>query len=179
MQRNEDEGSPSIRPAIPMPLRRSVLVEAGHRCAIPTCKQIPVEIAHIDPWNECKTHEFENLIALCPTCHTRYDKGDIDRLSMKRYKANLGVMNSRYNEQERRLLAAFAEQPDGFFIFGPDAEFTFMYLLKDSLVRKAPGIHGHSTVMRFTVAGRSNQNSYFLTEQGREWIRNWKEGELK
>ena len=23
------------------------LVEAGHRCAIPTCRQVPVEIAHI------------------------------------------------------------------------------------------------------------------------------------
>ena len=62
------------RPPIPADLKRRVLVEAGHRCAIPTCRQIPVEVAHIVPWSENKEHEFENLIALCPNCHDLYDK---------------------------------------------------------------------------------------------------------
>jgi 5-methylcytosine-specific restriction endonuclease McrA len=65
------------RPAIPQALKRKVLIEAGHRCAIPTCKQVPVELAHIVPWANCKEHTFENLIALCPTCHTRFDKKEI------------------------------------------------------------------------------------------------------
>jgi hypothetical protein len=37
------------RPPIPSELYRAVLIEAGHRCAIPTCRQIPIEIAHIMP----------------------------------------------------------------------------------------------------------------------------------
>jgi hypothetical protein len=41
------------------------------------------------PWSEVKEHRFENLIALCPTCHTRYDQGTIDRRSMLVYKALL------------------------------------------------------------------------------------------
>ena len=61
------------RPPIPVDLHRIVLIEAGHRCAIHTCRQVPVEIAHIDPWSRCREHRFENLIALCPTCHTRID----------------------------------------------------------------------------------------------------------
>ncbi|HKQ08164.1 MAG TPA: HNH endonuclease signature motif containing protein [Blastocatellia bacterium] len=76
----------------PRPLERDVLVEAGHRCAIPTCRQIPVEIAHIVPWARVKAHTFDNLIALCPTCHTRYDNGEIDRRAMLQYKANLSVL---------------------------------------------------------------------------------------
>ena len=40
----------NVRPATPKQLERDVLVEAGHRCAIPTCKQTPVQIAHIIPW---------------------------------------------------------------------------------------------------------------------------------
>jgi hypothetical protein len=56
-----------------------------------------------------RDHTFENLIALCPTCHTRYDNGDIDRLSMKGYKANLGLVTRRYGEVERRLLDALGE----------------------------------------------------------------------
>jgi predicted restriction endonuclease len=71
------------RPAIPRPLERDVLMEAGHRCAIPTCHQWPVEIAHIIPWDQVKEHSFDNLIALCPTCHSRFDKGEIDRRAMQ------------------------------------------------------------------------------------------------
>ncbi|MFD9879993.1 HNH endonuclease [Streptomyces alboflavus] len=98
------------RPDIPMSLRRAALVEAGHRCAIPTCRQTPVELAHITPWVKVRKHAFENLIALCPTCHTRFDRGDIDRRSMLQYKVNLEVMNSRYTDFEQQLLRTFVRQ---------------------------------------------------------------------
>jgi 5-methylcytosine-specific restriction endonuclease McrA len=61
------------RPSIPLPLERDVLMEAGHRCAIPTCKQTPLEIAHIIPYDNVLKHEFDNLITLCPNCHRRRD----------------------------------------------------------------------------------------------------------
>lgn len=80
---------PADRPAIPRALDRRVRVEAGHRCAIPVCRVPVLVIAHIRPWTQVKRHEFENLIALCPTCHTLFDRGDIDRVSMLQYKANL------------------------------------------------------------------------------------------
>lgn len=102
----------SERPAVPAAVKRAVLIEAGHRCAIPTCRQTPVEIAHIEPWSTVKTHAAENLIALCPTCHTRYDNGDIDRISMRRYKANLAILNNRYTDIERQLLRAFVRKLD-------------------------------------------------------------------
>ena len=73
------------RPAIPAELRRKVLVEAGHRCAIPTCRHIDVEIHHIVPWDKCKERKYENLIALCPNCHRRVHKGNIDRKSLRLY----------------------------------------------------------------------------------------------
>lgn len=101
---------PYNRPPIPTDLRRSVLVEAGHRCAIPTCRQTPVEIAHITPWAKVRNHTFDNLIALCPTCHTRYDNKEIDRKSMLQYKANLEILNHRYTDLERQLLKAFVRK---------------------------------------------------------------------
>ncbi|MFJ8655139.1 HNH endonuclease [Streptomyces rochei] len=84
------------RPKIPSELRRRVLIEAGHRCAIPTCKSTPVEIAHIVPWAKVLKHEFKNLIALCPTCHARFDDshGPIDLKAMRQYKANLNPLLS-------------------------------------------------------------------------------------
>lgn len=93
---------PANRPAIPRELDRKVRVEAGHRCAIPHCRMPIIEIAHIQPWAKVKCHEFENLIALCPTCHTLFDRGDIDRKSMLHYKARLSPF-SPY---------ALAEHPD-------------------------------------------------------------------
>lgn len=74
------------RTKVPRPLARQLLVEAGHRCAIPTCRATPVEIAHIVPWHRVQRHDFHNMIVLCPNCHTRFDRGDIDRQAMFRYK---------------------------------------------------------------------------------------------
>ncbi|MER7035808.1 HNH endonuclease signature motif containing protein [Streptomyces albidoflavus] len=96
------------RPDIPTALKRTILVEAGHRCAIPTCRQTPVELAHITPWSKIKEHTFDNLIALCPTYHTRFDRDDIDRKSMLQYKQNLEVLNGRYTDVERQVLKVYA-----------------------------------------------------------------------
>lgn len=83
------EKSASSRPAIPAEVRRAVLVEAGHRCAIPRCNQTELDVHHIVPWETCRKHEYSNLIALCPICHRRVHNGDIDRKSLHIYKQNL------------------------------------------------------------------------------------------
>src|SRR5215208_5363340 len=93
-----------VRPPIPAEIRRRVLVEAGHRCAIPTCREIEVEVHHIIPWSECKAHEYDNLIALCPTCHSRVTKGKIDRKSVRLYKLNLRFAHDKYSQLEMDIL---------------------------------------------------------------------------
>lgn len=79
----------SSRPAIPAALRRQVLLEAGHRCAIPGCQHPALDVHHIIPWERCKEHSFDNLIALCPNCHRRADSGEIDAISLRSYKTRL------------------------------------------------------------------------------------------
>ena len=137
------------RPAIPAALKRHILVEAGHRCAIPTCRVATVEIAHIRPWAEVREHTHDNLIALCPTCHTRYDGGQIDRQSMYMYKQNLTKLVGRYGDAERRLIDMFVlgeaddyELDDGRIIesavkVDSIRDFDFYYLLRDGLVIRA------------------------------------------
>jgi hypothetical protein len=66
---------PEGRPKIPAQVEREVKMEAGYRCAIPACRQHPVEIAHIVPWSKVRVHEYRNLIALCGVCHARFDRG--------------------------------------------------------------------------------------------------------
>ena len=95
---------PFDRPAIPAELRRRVLVEAGHRCAIPTCRHIEVEIHHITPWAQSPEHTYENLIALCPNCHSRADRDEIDRKSLRLYKANLRFTHDKFSQFEVDVL---------------------------------------------------------------------------
>src|SRR3954447_23931218 len=154
------------RPPIPAPLERAVLVESGHRCAIPTCRQVPVEIAHIVPWTTCKTHSFENLIALCPTCHTRYDNGEIDRKSMRIYKLNLQLLNSRYGDLEQRLIRRFAQNRsnDECWLMA-EMEILVEYLLED-------GILAASSETRIGSGGVV-QKLYKLTKKGRDYVSQW------
>ena len=66
-------------------------MEAGHRCAIHTCRHGDVDVHHIEPWAQRREHRFENLIALCPNCHRRAEAGEIDRPSLCLYKARLAA----------------------------------------------------------------------------------------
>jgi len=156
------------RQTIPRQLEREVLMEAGHRCAIPTCRQTPVEIAHIVPWEQIQEHTFDNLIALCPTCHTRYDKGEIDRKAMQQYKANLSVLNGRYGDLEQRVLRIFAEQPNANQIWLPGGfDILLMNLLKDGFLIDSGKNSG------VILAGVPSAKLYQLTSKGREFINRW------
>lgn len=114
------------RPEIPAEIRRAVLVEAGHRCAIPRCHQTELDVHHIVPWADCLKHEYSNLIALCPICHRRAHLGDIDRKSLFIYKENLakefgrhdnGTFQAEAIEIKRRLKEVNVSTPGFEFIF--------------------------------------------------------------
>lgn len=80
------------RPKIPESIRRQVLVEAGHACAIWRCAVTSgVEVHHIIPWRESKEHNALDLIALCPNHHRMADAGEIDRQALRQYKLNLAA----------------------------------------------------------------------------------------
>ena len=154
-------------------LKRKVLVEAGHRCAIPTCGHPTTEIAHIVPYAKVKEHKFENLIALCPNCHTRYDNKEIDRKSMVQYKASLTIVNGRYGDLERRILDLFAQNPEDNVIQLPGSlEILIYYLLKDGMLQRMSVRSGIS------VSGSGGEveltpRSYKLTDKGRNFVDRW------
>jgi hypothetical protein len=157
------------RPSIPAQLKRAILVEAGHRCAIPTCQKYPVDIHHIVPYEKCQEHVFDNLIALCCICHERYHRyKDIDQKSLEIYKANLGLLSNRYGEIERRVLQYFCDQPKSTKIrLSGLSEILVLYLLKDGfLLKTSEGPH---------INGSPSWEEYMLTETGRRFVDNWKQ----
>lgn len=151
---------------IPTPLRRKVLVEAGHRCAIPTCRHIDVDVHHIIPWETCRKHEYDNLIALCPNCHRRADKGEIDRKSLIHYKNNLIYLYDKFTIFEIDVLYELNKIP-------PDK--SLMFLPSLSLLIKRIIDAGYVKYTRTpTVASigglKSNPDFIKITDKGKNFL---------
>lgn len=167
---------PEGRPSIPAPMKRALMEEAGYRCAIQTCKSTEaLEFAHIVPWSEVREHDFENLIVLCANDHYRYDNGRIPRKSIEAFKANLGLLRSRYSDAERRMLEAFASEPPEYwegryFPIAGGTSYTMMYLVKDGLVE----IESNSGIV---MSGIPAWESVSLTPKGIEVVRRLKEAQ--
>ncbi|MGI5165628.1 HNH endonuclease signature motif containing protein [Spirillospora sp. CA-253888] len=121
------------------------MLEADHRCAIPTCRVVaPLNIEHIDDWARVQKHEFDNLIVLCANCHgLKKDKTNarhLDRKALRQYKANLGLLNARYGDFERRVIELFASNPGARVIKltgGSDINrIQLMHLLRDGMLSR-------------------------------------------
>ena len=63
-------------------VKRRLFAESMGKCMNPACEKDLfigdgdiVERAHIIPYCKTADNAFENLIILCPNCHTQFDKG--------------------------------------------------------------------------------------------------------
>jgi hypothetical protein len=172
---------PDGRPEIPMAIKRAVLIESGYRCAMPLCRETTLEFAHIEPWSKVQVHEFANIVALCPTDHARFDKGQIDKIAMRQIKANLSLLSHRYTELERRVLDQFAR--DGGDYVGLEASLEVMYrsLVEDDvLAKRGPA----SMSMSFSSDDGSikidipmGPELYWLTPHGRTVVQAIRDGQ--
>ena len=120
------------KPPIPAELRRAVLVESGHRCAIPRCGSTQIDIHHIVPWETCKRHDYDNLIALCPNCHRRAHDDEIDRKSLCLYKAQLVADFSQSDSDQFaapivEIKRCLSEKSDELSDFAPGYDFAFEF----------------------------------------------------
>lgn len=156
----------SNRTAIPAELRRRVLVEAGHRCAIPTCRHIDVDVHHIVPWESCQEHSYENLIALCPNCHRRAHKtNEIDRKSLFNYKANLRFTHDRFSQLEVDMLFECAKVPGQQLMWAP---FNIMLLKR---LTESGYIDYISSPAGVVIGGmKSNPDYITITNKGLEYV---------
>ncbi len=149
-------------------LKRDVLVEAEHRCAIPTCRQFPVHIRHVHEPADNGEDEFTNLIALCEGCYDRVKSGYLTRRSLEQYKANLSVINARYGDVERRVLQTFVQgDPSRGVLLPTGMEALMSFLARDGMVEiRVPD--SESNTQRFP-----SFREYRLTDRGRKLVTRW------
>jgi len=162
---------PADRPAIPAKLERSLFIESGYRCAIPTCRAVaPLVIDHIDDWTVVKEHRFENMIVLCANCHGLKGEGPrkLDRKALRQYKVSLGIIHGRYGEVERRILESLAENPHvEEFTLPRGLDVLVMYLIKDGLLEKFMPTNAA------IFGSPSWATGYRVTPAGREFVDRW------
>jgi len=154
------------RSNIPAELKRRVLCEAGHRCAIHTCRHIEVDIHHIVPWSKCKEHNYENLIALCPNCHRLADRGRIDQKSLRIYKANLRYAHDKFSQFEVDVLFELHDNPEKVPLpFPSSMQLLIKRILDAGYIRmEKPAGSVHSFGMQISPV------YIFLTDKGQEYI---------
>ncbi|MBI5524435.1 MAG: HNH endonuclease [Desulfarculus sp.] len=154
------------RPAIPIEVKRRVLMESGYRCAIPACRALPTEIAHIIPWADSKNNDYHNLIALCPNCHTLADNGKIDRKALFAYKKKLMFLNDVYSRFEIDVLDHLRTKPRAVI----PGELIIKRLLEEGIVKLEYEIMVHQFGGKDGVLGVF---SVVLTDKGRRLLDDW------
>jgi len=159
------------RPSVPAELRRRILVEAGHRCAIPTCRHPTTEIAHIESWSEVREHKYENLIALCPNCHQRADKGEIDKKSLRICKRILQRLTDRYDRFELVVLNEL-RQGRPVNVAG-NMLLLIKNLLDEELVVTREGMARGNVALNVRVGAIPINVQVLLTEKGTKFIEEW------
>ena len=77
-----------------------MLIEAGYRCASPTCRNIlALDLHHIEEVHAGGGNEVANLIALCPTCHALYTRGTIPREAIDAWKTVLVGLSHAFDQE--------------------------------------------------------------------------------
>lgn len=107
---------------IPTALEQLLFELAGHRCTI--CKAPWLEIHHIDELNKGGITEYNNLIVLCPNCHTRVHANNVpSKDELKNYKRKQEIayelpILSRLRIEEKILINELVEKtPEEQLIF--------------------------------------------------------------
>ena len=97
---------------VPTALERLLYELAGHRCTI--CSAPWMEIHHIDELSDGGSTEFDNLIVLCPNCHTRVHREQVPtKTELRNYKLKQEIayelpILSRLTIPEKELITEVA-----------------------------------------------------------------------
>jgi hypothetical protein len=171
------------RKSIPLTVRQLVLLEAGYKCANPSCRHIlTLELHHIVWVKEGGSNDPHNLVALCPNCHALHTAGHIPADAIRTWKSLLVSLNNPNRasadlllvlyQDEQRIAAVTdqANQPPPFRFTG-DGLTMLSGLLVSGLVEIARRFSGAAW-----FGGGMPSFEVRLTETGRQLVEAWLSG---
>jgi hypothetical protein len=151
------------RTNLPIETRRRVLQVGGYKCGNPECRTIlTLDIHHINAVSDDVTNDPENLIALCPNCHSLHQSLE----SVRAWKFLLLSLNEAFDRHAADLLLSL-DKTNGLWLSG-DALTACGGLIATGLAEgklvQTP-IGAHQALYRLR-----------LTERGRLFLEGWKAG---
>jgi hypothetical protein len=91
-------------------IRQVVLLEAGYKCANPTCRHVlTLELHHIVWVKDNGGNQPDNLLALCPNCHSLHTTGHIPAQAILTWKSLLTSLGNP-NRAAVDLLLVLADE---------------------------------------------------------------------
>lgn len=170
------------RKTVPPATRQIILLEAGYKCANPTCRHIlTLELHHIIWIKDGGGNEPENLVALCPNCHSLHSTGHIPMDAIRCWKNLLLSLNNHNRasvdvllvlyEEEKRAISSADQNWEPPFRFTGDGLGMLSGLLTSGLLEISKRIFGGSL-----WGGGIHQFEVRLTESGKRLVEAWLSG---
>lgn len=166
------------RKSLSVATRSAALHEAGYKCANPACRTVlTLDIHHLDYVSEAGADSAENLIPLCPNCHSLHHKGHIPRESLRAWKLVLLALNEGFDRRSIDILLAL-DKLEGVMVWG-DGLLGCAALVASGLIRveekhekvKMEGFLG-------TYKGEQVQKYWIqLSDKGHSFVAAWKQGD--
>jgi hypothetical protein len=132
---------------------------------------LTLDIHHIEYLAEGGPDSSENLIALCPNCHTRHHHGHIPLDSIRAWKMVLLSLNEGFDRQSINTLLALSELRGSLEVSG-DGLLTCAGLVASGLVRVTPS-------HRAVINNPTTVYAISLSEKGLMVIEGWKRGDQR
>jgi len=154
------------RKAIPIGVKIEVLTEAGYRCA--ACRGIlAMELHHMVEVSVGGGDVVENLLALCPNCHTLFHNGVIHRESIYAWKAVLVALTRAYDWNALDHLIFLSKKEAAVLRVSGDGVLPFARLVAAGL----------ATFDEKIKNGPLRLYSVSLTERGKQLVSVWESGD--
>jgi hypothetical protein len=160
---------PVERKNLSLQTRTIVLTEAGYRCAVPRCRNvIAMDIHHIWEVSVGGGDDPENLIALCPYCHSLYHRGTISADSVYAWKAMLVAISRAFDLDAVDKLLFLSPLTKDFLIVSGDGVLTFSRLIAAGLASVTQKANNNFQLVTYAIN---------ITEKGKLLIEAWKLGD--
>jgi HNH endonuclease len=166
---------PNRRHALPADVRRLVLHESSYKCGNPRCHAIlTLDIHHLEKVSDGGSDTADNLIPLCPNCHSLHHAGNIPLESVRAWKMILLALNEGYDKKTLDMLVALGHAPNDCIFVTGDGLLSCSALVAGDLVDVAPwGQKQYSYQLGYQVP----QYQLSLNSRGRALIEAWRQGD--
>ena len=165
----------ATRKKLRVDVKQLVLHESGYKCGNPICRHvITLDIHHLEQASDGGGDGPENLLPLCPNCHSLHHAGKISESSLRAWKNLLLALNEAFDRKSTDILLSLALLK-AVYITG-DGVLDCAALVASGLVDVRPGQHDLQPGTPRWDLGGAPLYTISLSTRGVAFVNAWKSG---